>query len=96
MLSSVAPHESPDDARQGTLARRALAGLRIYVGLIFLLAVVPKLSGDFAPRLSGFLSHVGLAEGHPSTGHFSPPPSCPTSGSSQGWSRPASSWWRSA
>lgn len=65
MLSSVAPHESLDDARQGTLARRALAGLRIYVGVIFLLAVVPKLSGDFTPRLSGFLSHVGLAEGHP-------------------------------
>jgi uncharacterized membrane protein YphA (DoxX/SURF4 family) len=65
MLSTVAPHESPEDTRQGTLARRALAGLRIYVGLIFLLAVVPKLRGDFAPRLNGFLSHVGLVEGHP-------------------------------
>ena len=60
MLSSVAHHESRM-MRAGTLARRALAGLRIYVGLIFLLAVVPKLSGDFPPRLSGFLSHVGLA-----------------------------------
>jgi hypothetical protein len=91
MLSSVASHESLDDARQGTRARRALAGLRIYVGLIFLLAVVPKLSGDFAPRLSGFLSHVGLAEGHPFYRAFLSPPSYPTSRSSPGWSGPASS-----
>src|SRR3954451_8107300 len=49
----------------GNSGPRALAGLRIYVGLIFLPAVVPKLRGDFAPRLNGFLSHVGLVEGHP-------------------------------
>lgn len=65
MPPSDALRRSPDEAHLGTVARRALAGLRIYVGVIFLLAVLPKFSGDFAPRLNGFLSHVGLAEGHP-------------------------------
>ncbi len=65
MLPSDALHGSSDEAHLGTVARRALAGLRIYLGLIFLLAVLPKFSGDFAPRLNGFLSNVGLATGHP-------------------------------
>ncbi len=65
MTPSDAPHGSLDGAQLGMVARRALGGLRIYLGLIFLLAVVPKFSGDFAPRLSGFLSNVGLPQGHP-------------------------------
>jgi len=65
MTPSDAPPGSLDGAHLGTLARRAMAGLRIYVGLIFLLAVVPKFSGDFTPRLGGFLSNVGLQQGHP-------------------------------
>ena len=65
MTPSDAPHLTPEGAHLGTLARRVLAGLRIYVGLIFLIAVLPKFRGDFAPRLSGFLSNVALTQGHP-------------------------------
>lgn len=65
MTSSDGPHTIPEGAHLGTLARRVLAGLRIYVGLIFLIAVVPKFRGDFATRLSGFLSNVALTQGHP-------------------------------
>lgn len=43
-----------------------LAGLRIYLGIIFLVAVSPKLAAgpDFTLRLVGFLENVALAQGH--------------------------------
>ena len=91
MPPSDALHGSPDGAHLGTVARRALAGLRIYLGLIFLLAVLPKFSGDFAPRLNGFLSHVGLVEGHPFYQAFLTTTVLPHLGlfaASQGWRTP--------
>jgi thiosulfate dehydrogenase [quinone] large subunit len=50
---------------QGILARAALVLLRIYLGVIFLLAAWPKLGGDFTPGLTGFLQKVALENGHP-------------------------------
>jgi uncharacterized membrane protein YphA (DoxX/SURF4 family) len=46
--------------------RAILAGLRIYLGIIFLVAVGPKLTAepDFTPRLVGFLEKVALTQGH--------------------------------
>jgi len=46
--------------------RAVLVGLRLYLGVIFLVAVLPKLTADpdFVPRLSGFLSNVALRQGH--------------------------------
>lgn len=44
-----------------------LAGLRIYVGVIFAIAVYPKLMAGaaFPSMLHGFLSNVGLQNAHP-------------------------------
>ena len=50
----------PGSILQGILARAALVLLRIYLGVIFLLAALPKLRGDSAPRLVGFLEQVTL------------------------------------
>jgi thiosulfate dehydrogenase [quinone] large subunit len=50
---------------QGILARAALVLLRIYLGVVFLLAALPKLSRDFTPALVGFLEEVALTKGHP-------------------------------
>jgi thiosulfate dehydrogenase [quinone] large subunit len=50
---------------QGILARAALALLRIYLGVVFLLAAIPKLQQDFAPGLTRFLEQVALQRGHP-------------------------------
>ena len=46
--------------------RAVLVGLRIYLGIIFLVAVTPKLTArpDFTPRLVGFLENVALTQGH--------------------------------
>jgi thiosulfate dehydrogenase [quinone] large subunit len=55
----------PASIAQGILARAALVLLRIYLGLIFLVAVVPKLKGNFTPGLTRFLENVALAKGHP-------------------------------
>ena len=49
---------------QGILARAALVLLRMYLGVVFLLAALPKLEQDFTPRLVGFLQHVALEKGH--------------------------------
>jgi thiosulfate dehydrogenase [quinone] large subunit len=38
--------------------------LRIYLGVLFLLADWPKLWGDFAATLPGFLHQVALTKGH--------------------------------
>lgn len=50
---------------QGVLARAALVLLRIYLGLIFLVAAWPKLRHDFTPRLTEFLQTVALEKGQP-------------------------------
>jgi uncharacterized membrane protein YphA (DoxX/SURF4 family) len=50
----------PGSILQGILARAALVLLRIYLGVIFLLAAWPKLRGDPTSRLTGFLEKVAL------------------------------------
>ena len=50
---------------QGILARAALVMLRIYLGMVFLIAALPKLNRDFTPSLVGFLEEVALTKGHP-------------------------------
>jgi thiosulfate dehydrogenase (quinone) large subunit len=55
----------PASILQGILARAALTLLRIYLGVIFLLAVWPKLRSDFTPGLTAFLQTVTLVKGHP-------------------------------
>jgi uncharacterized membrane protein YphA (DoxX/SURF4 family) len=55
----------PGRILQGILARAALTFLRIYFGVILLVAGVPKHQSDFTPRLAGFLTEVALVKGHP-------------------------------
>jgi thiosulfate dehydrogenase (quinone) large subunit len=55
----------PASIAQGILARAALVLLRIYLGVVFLVAAVPKLRSDFTPGLTDFLENVALAKGHP-------------------------------
>jgi thiosulfate dehydrogenase (quinone) large subunit len=55
----------PASIAQGILARAALVLLRMYLGVIFLVAAVPKLRGDFTPGLTRFLENVALEKGHP-------------------------------
>lgn len=55
----------PGEVLQGILARGALALLRVYLGVIFLIAALPKLQQDFTPHLIGFVQQVGLTSGHP-------------------------------
>src|SRR4051794_36291812 len=50
----------PGSVLQGILARGALAFLRMYLGLLFVFASIPKLRGGFAANLSGFLNDVAL------------------------------------
>jgi thiosulfate dehydrogenase (quinone) large subunit len=50
---------------QGILARAALVLLRIYLGVVFLTAALPKINRDFTPSLVGFLEEVALSKGHP-------------------------------
>jgi hypothetical protein len=45
----------PGSILQGILARAALAFLRTYLGVLFLLASGPKLRGEFAATLPEFL-----------------------------------------
>jgi thiosulfate dehydrogenase [quinone] large subunit len=54
----------PASVLQGILARAALVFLRFYLGVIFLIAGVPKLQEDFAIRLAGFLRSVALTKGY--------------------------------
>jgi uncharacterized membrane protein YphA (DoxX/SURF4 family) len=54
----------PGEVLQGILARGALALLRVYLGVIFLIAALPKLQHDFTPHLTGFVQQVGLTRGH--------------------------------
>src|SRR3954452_21837117 len=50
----------PGSVLQGILARAALAFLRVYLGLLFLYASIPKLRGEGAVDVSGFLNDVAL------------------------------------
>jgi uncharacterized membrane protein YphA (DoxX/SURF4 family) len=50
---------------QGILARAALVLLRVYLGVVFLVAATPKLQQDFTPSLVRFLQVVALEKGHP-------------------------------
>jgi thiosulfate dehydrogenase (quinone) large subunit len=64
-LSAETPLRLPASILQGILARTVLVILRIYLGVIFLRAVWPKLQTDFAPGLTGFLENVALEKAHP-------------------------------
>jgi thiosulfate dehydrogenase [quinone] large subunit len=55
----------PGEVLQGILARGALVLLRVYLGVVFLVAALPKLQQDFTPGLTGFVERVGLQRGHP-------------------------------
>lgn len=55
----------PGVVLQGILARAALVVLRVYLGVVFLTAALPKLDWDFTPSLVGFLEGVALSKGHP-------------------------------
>ena len=54
----------PGQVLQGILARGALVVLRVYLGIVFLVAAVPKLERDFTPDLIGFVQEVGLQRAH--------------------------------
>ena len=55
----------PGQIQQGILARAVLTLLRIYLGVILLVAGIPKHQSDFTPHLTGFLNEVALVKGHP-------------------------------
>src|SRR3954451_15999042 len=54
----------PGSIAHGILASAALVILRIYLGVIFLVAAWPKLQSDFSPQLTRFLEKVALERGH--------------------------------
>jgi len=54
----------PGEIIQGILARSALVILRVYLGVIFLLAALPKLQRDATPEFIGFMEQVALVRGH--------------------------------
>lgn len=67
--SPAPPTEALDRKTSGSFgwpAGPVLAGLRIYLGVIFLLAAKPKLEADpdFSSRLVGFLNNVALNQAH--------------------------------
>src|SRR3954471_23459770 len=55
----------PGEILQGILARAALALLRVYLGTVFLVAAIPKLQGDFASGLAGFLQGKAMDQSYP-------------------------------
>jgi thiosulfate dehydrogenase [quinone] large subunit len=55
----------PGEILQGILARAALVLLRVYLGVVFLVAAVPKLQADFTPGLTAFLEQRALEQSHP-------------------------------
>jgi uncharacterized membrane protein YphA (DoxX/SURF4 family) len=55
----------PGEILQGILARAALVLLRVYLGVVFLIAGVPKLWTDFTPGLTAFLEQRAMAQSHP-------------------------------
>jgi uncharacterized membrane protein YphA (DoxX/SURF4 family) len=54
----------PGEIIQGILARSALVILRLYLGVVFLVAALPKIQRDVAPEFMGFLEQVALQRGH--------------------------------
>jgi thiosulfate dehydrogenase (quinone) large subunit len=54
----------PAQVLQGVLARGALVLLRVQLGVVFLVAGIPKVKDDFTPHLTGFLQNVALTKGH--------------------------------
>jgi uncharacterized membrane protein YphA (DoxX/SURF4 family) len=60
----------PGEILQGILARAALVLLRVYLGVVFLIAAVPKLQADFTPGLAAFLEQRALEQSHPFYRHF--------------------------
>lgn len=54
----------PGKIFQGVLARAALVVLRVQIGVVFLVAGIPKVREDFTPKLLGFLQNVALENGH--------------------------------
>ncbi len=54
----------PAEVLQGVLARGALVLLRLQLGVVLLVAGIPKVRGDFTPRLIDFLQNVALERGH--------------------------------
>jgi uncharacterized membrane protein YphA (DoxX/SURF4 family) len=54
----------PGEIIQGILARGALVLLRVYLGVVFLLAALPKLQRDSAGDLPDFLQQRALETGH--------------------------------
>jgi thiosulfate dehydrogenase [quinone] large subunit len=55
----------PGEILQGILARAALVLLRVYLGVVFLIAAVPKVRGDFITGLTAFLEQRALEQSHP-------------------------------
>ena len=55
----------PAQVLQGVLARGALVILRLQLGVVLLVAGIPKIREDFTPRLIDFLQNVALEDGHP-------------------------------
>jgi uncharacterized membrane protein YphA (DoxX/SURF4 family) len=55
----------PAQVLQGVLARGALVLLRLQLGVVLLVAGIPKVKGDFTPHLTDFLQNVALQKGHP-------------------------------
>jgi thiosulfate dehydrogenase [quinone] large subunit len=55
----------PGEILQGILARAALVLLRVYLGVVFLIAAVPKVRGDFTTGLTAFLEQRALEQSHP-------------------------------
>jgi uncharacterized membrane protein YphA (DoxX/SURF4 family) len=54
----------PGEIIQGILARGALVLLRVYLGVVFLLAALPKIQRDTGSDLAGFLQQRALETGH--------------------------------
>lgn len=54
------------DHRAQVVPRTLLVVLRVYVGILFLVAALPKLTADpsWTPNLVGFLERVALERGH--------------------------------
>jgi thiosulfate dehydrogenase [quinone] large subunit len=55
----------PGEIIQGILARGALVILRVYLGVVFLVAALPKIQRDVTPEFIGFLEQVAMQRGHP-------------------------------
>jgi uncharacterized membrane protein YphA (DoxX/SURF4 family) len=55
----------PGEILQGILARAALTLLRVYLGMVLLIAAIPKLQGDFSSGMAGFLQGKAMDQSHP-------------------------------